>query len=159
MACLIVMDGPFKGEKAALSKGLTRIGRRETNDWTIQDESVSGTHCEVERDDTGFVLRDLGSTNGTKVNNEQIKEQRVFRNDIIMFGDVSVMLDGDDVPEAEDGEPFSVARTTIVIQKSNTKTTPKEFTKKTNSNKTWVTVIVVLLIVIGALAVMYFKKI
>lgn len=160
MACLIVMDGPLKGEKAALSKGLTRIGRRETNDWKIQDESVSGTHCEIEKDDTGFVLRDLGSTNGTKVNNEQIKEQRVFRNDIIMFGDVSVMLDGDDVPEAADGEPFSVARTTIVIQKNKTKTTtPKEFAKKSNSNKTWVTIIVLLLIVIGALAVMYFKKI
>ena len=158
MACLIVMEGPLKGEKAALSKDLTRIGRRDTNDWTIQDESVSGTHCEIEKDDSGFILRDLGSTNGTKVNNEEIKEQRVFRNDIIMFGDISVMLDGDDVPEASEEEPFSVARTTIVIQKNNPKAAPKEFTKKTNTNKIWVTLIVVLLCVIGALAVMLFKK-
>jgi len=158
MACLIVMDGPLKGEKTALGQSLTRIGRRETNDWTIQDESVSGTHCEIEKDDSGFILRDLGSTNGTKVNNEEIKEQRVFRNDILMFGDVSVMLDGDDVPEASEEEPFSVARTTIVIQKNAPKAAPKEFTKKSNSNKIWVTVIILLLVVIGALAVMLFKK-
>lgn len=158
MACLIVMDGPLKGEKTSLGLGLTRIGRRDTNDWTIQDESVSGTHCEIEKDDSGFILRDLGSTNGTKINNEEIKEQRVFRNDILMFGDISVMLDGDDVPEASEEEPFSVARTTIVIQKNTPKAAPKEFTKKSNSNKVWVTVIVLLLVVIGALAVMLFKK-
>ncbi len=158
MACLIVMEGPLKGEKAALSKDLTRIGRRDTNDWTIQDESVSGTHCEIEKDDSGFILRDLGSTNGTKVNSEEIKEQRVFRNDIIMFGDISVMLDGDDVPEVSEDEPFNVARTTIVIQKNTPKSTPKEFTKKSNSNKVWVTVIALLLCVIGTLAVMLFKK-
>ena len=158
MACLIVMEGPLKGEKTALSKDLTRIGRRDTNDWTIQDESVSGTHCEIEKDDSGFILRDLGSTNGTKVNNEEIKEQRVFRNDILLFGDVSVMLDGDDVPDVSENEPFNVARTTIVIQKNTPKSTPKEFTKKSNSNKVWVTVIVLLLCVIGTLAVMLFKK-
>lgn len=158
MACLIVMDGPLKGRKSALEKDLTRIGRRDTNDWTIPDESVSGTHCEIEKDDTGYILRDLGSTNGTKVNNEEIKEQRVFRNDILMFGDVSVMLDGDDVPDASEDEPFSVARTTIVIQKNTPKSTPKEFTKKSNSNKIWVTVIFLLLCIIGALAVMLFKK-
>jgi pSer/pThr/pTyr-binding forkhead associated (FHA) protein len=152
------MDGPLKGQKSALEKDLTRIGRRDTNDWTIQDESVSGTHCEIEKDDTGYILRDLGSTNGTKVNNEEIKEHRVFRNDILMFGDVSVMLDGDDVPDASEDEPFSVARTTIVIQKNTPKATPKEFTKKSNSNKIWVTVIILLLCVIGALAVMLFKK-
>ena len=158
MACLIVMDGPLKGEKTALEQGLTRIGRRETNDWTIQDESVSGTHCEIEKDDSGFILRDLGSTNGSKVNNEEIKEQRVFRNDILMVGDVSVMLDGDDVPESSEDEPFSVERTTIVIQKNNPKSTSKEFTKKSNSNKVWVMVIVLLLCVIGSLAVMLVKK-
>lgn len=158
MACLIVMEGPLKGEKKALKSGLTRIGRRETNDWVLQDESVSGTHGEIEKDDSGFVLRDLGSTNGTKVNSENIKERRVFRNDIVMFGDVSTMLEGDDVPEAADKEPFNVERTTIVIHKDKPKSTPKEFTKKTNSNKVWVTVIALLICVIVALAIMLFEK-
>lgn len=158
MACLIVMDGQLKGQKTALDVGLTRIGRRDSNDCVLQDESVSGTHCEIEKDDSGFILRDLGSTNGTKVNNEEIKEQRIFRNDVIMVGDVTLTIEGDDVPDAGDDEPFSVARTTIVIQKNAPKATPKEFTKKSNSNKVWVTVIILLLCVIGALAVMLFKK-
>lgn len=158
MACLIVMDGPFKGQKATLNQTMTRIGRRETNDWSIQDESVSGTHCEIEKDDSGFILRDLGSTNGTKVNNEEIKEQRIFRNDILLIGEVPVMVDGDDVPDASDNEPFSLARTTIVIQKNTKKAPPKEFAKKTNNNKAWILLIVALLFVIGALAVMLFKR-
>lgn len=137
---------------------MTRIGRRDTNDWSIQDESVSGTHCEIEKDDSGFILRDLGSTNGTKVNNEEIKERRIFRNDILLIGEVPVMVEGDDVPEAADNEPFSLTRTTIVIQKNTPKSTPKEFTKKTNSNKVWITLIVLLLFVIGALAVLLFQK-
>jgi predicted component of type VI protein secretion system len=158
MACLIVMDGPLKGLKTALEEGFTRIGRRDANDWVLQDESVSGTHCEIEKDDSGFILRDLGSTNGTKVNNEEIKEQRVFRNDVILIGEVPVTIDGDDVPDAGDEEPMSFARTTIVIQKNAPKTTPKEFTRKSNSNKVWVVVILLLLCVIGALAVLLFKK-
>jgi len=159
MACLVIMDGPLKGQKYALDQDNTRIGRRDTNDWSIPDESVSGTHCEIEKDDSGYILRDLGSTNGTKVNSEEIKEQRIFRNDILLVGEVPMMLDGDDVPEASDEEPFSLARTTIVIQKSAAnKATPKEFAKKTNTNKIWVTLIILLLFVIGALAVMLFKK-
>ncbi|MFO7937099.1 MAG: FHA domain-containing protein [Kiritimatiellia bacterium] len=158
MACLIVMDGPLKGQKTALGKGLTRIGRRDTNDWSIPDDSVSGTHCEIEKNDSGFILRDLGSTNGTKVNNENIKEQRVFRNDVIMLGDVPVMLDGDDVPETSEDEPFNVARSTIVIQKNKPAAPPKEFAKKSNSNKIWITLIVVLLCVISALAILLFKR-
>ncbi|MDA3926654.1 MAG: FHA domain-containing protein [Kiritimatiellae bacterium] len=158
MACLVILDGPLKGQKSALDKDITRIGRRDTNDWAVQDESVSGTHCEIEKDDSGYILRDLGSTNGTKVNNEEIKEQRIFRNDILLVGEVPMMLDGDDVPEAADEEPFSLARTTIVIQKNTNKATPKEFTKKTNNNKIWVILIILLLCVIGGLAVMLFKK-
>ena len=158
MACLVLMDGPLKGQKIALDNIITRIGRRDTNDWSLQDESISGTHCEIEKDDSGFILRDLGSTNGTKVNNEEIKEQRIFRNDILLIGDMPIMFDGDDVPEASDEEPFNLARATIVIQKNTPKVTPKEFTKKTNNNKIWIALIVLLLFIIGVLAMVLLKK-
>jgi pSer/pThr/pTyr-binding forkhead associated (FHA) protein len=158
MACLVVMDGPLKGRKTIIENGILRIGRRDSNDWLLQDESVSGTHCEVEKDDSGYLLRDLGSTNGTKVNNEEIKEQRIFRNDIILIGEVPVTIEGDDVPEAGDEEPLNLARTTIVIQKNAAKSAPKEFSKKSNSNKIWVTVIVLLLFVIVGLTIMLVRR-
>jgi FOG: FHA domain len=159
MACLTVLDGSFKGQKFALEKPVTRIGRRDGNDWVLQDGSISGTHCEIEKIAAGFLLRDLDSTNGTKVNSVPIQEKSVFRNDILLFGEVPVMLEGDDVPQAAEktAEPYdAIPRTTIVIQPKRNLSTPKEFGKKTNSNMIWISVIAVLVLVIAALLVKMF---
>ena len=157
MACLIAMDGPVKGQRVALDNPVTRVGRREGSDWVIPDGSVSGTHCEIERTETGFLIRDLGSTNGTKVNNEPVKEQPLFRNDIILIGEIPVMIEGDDVPQTAKTDPYSIPRTTIVIQQKRTVEHPKEFVAKTNSNKVWVALIVLLLLVIAGLLIPFVK--
>lgn len=159
MACLTVMDGPLKGQKVSLELPLTRVGRREGNDWVLQDSSVSGSHCEVEKTDSGFLLRDLGSTNGTKVNGEPIKDKLLFRNDILHIGEISVMIEGDDVPQTGLTDAASIPRTTIIIpQKRPTAIdTPKVFVKKSNSNKIWIGVIVVLLLVIVGLLIVFLK--
>ena len=158
MACLTVLNGPSKGQRFTLEKPTTRIGRREENDWMLQDGSISGTHCEIVKNGTEFLLRDLDSTNGTKVNNATIKEKVLFRNDILIFGEVPVMIEGDDVPQAEEkpGASGPVPRTTIVIQQKRKLSTPKEFGKKSNSNMIWVSVIVVLVLIIAALLVKMF---
>ena len=135
---------------------LTRIGRREGNDWIVQDGSISGTHCEIEKSDDGFLIRDLGSTNGTKINNVTIKEKALSRNDIILLGEVPMMIEGDDVPQLEKAESAAVPRTTIIIQPKRTLETPKEFSKKTNSNKIWIALIAVLVLVIAYLLVQMF---
>lgn len=155
MACLIVMDGPLKGQRVALDQPVIRIGRREGNDWVLQDGSVSGTHCEIEKRETGFQIRDLGSTNGTKVNNEPVKESPLFRNDIILMGEIPVMIEGDDVPQTDKPEPYAIPRTTIVIQQKRNIEPPKEFAKKSNTNKIWIAVIVLLLLVIGGLLYLF----
>ena len=64
--------------------------------------------------------------------------------------------EGDDVPQSEKAEPLAVPRTTIIIQPKRTLETPKEFGKKSNSNKIWVAVIVVLVLVIAYLLVQLF---
>ncbi|MDD2456285.1 MAG: FHA domain-containing protein [Kiritimatiellae bacterium] len=155
MACLIVLDGPAKGQRLTLDKPVTSIGRREDNDLTLPDGSVSGSHCVIEKLEGGlFQLRDLDSTNGTRVNNSQIKQQNLCRNDIIMIGEIPVMIEGDDVPAAEHKaikDTAQIPRTTIVISQNRTLETPKEFSKKSNSNKIWVSVIAVLILVIGTL--------
>lgn len=157
MACLTVLDGSSKGQRFTLEKPVTRIGRRDENDWVIQDGSISGTHCEIEKSGEGFLLRDLDSTNGTKVNNATIKEKTLFRNDILMLGEVPVMIDGDDIPQAEERtESTPIPRTTIIIQPKRKLLTPKEFGKKTNSNMIWIAVIVVLVLIIAALLVKMF---
>ncbi|MDD4017811.1 MAG: FHA domain-containing protein [Kiritimatiellae bacterium] len=157
MACLIVMDGPLKGQRVALDQPVIRIGRKEGNGWVLPDGSVSGTHCEIEKSETGFLIRDLGSTNGTKVNNEPVKEKPLFRNDIIMMGEIPVMIEGDDVPQTDKPQPYAIPRTTIVIQQKHNIEPPKEFAKKSNSNKIWVALIALLLLVIGGLFYLFIK--
>lgn len=154
MACLIVLDGPSKGQRITLDKPVTSIGRRDENDLTLPDGSVSGAHCEIEKSDSGFLLKDLGSTNGTRVNNSPVKEQSLCRNDIILIGEIPVMIEGDDVPPSESKsikDTAQIPRTTIVISQNRTLETPKEFSKKSSSNKIWVAVIVVLILIISAL--------
>lgn len=153
MACLTVLDGPLKGQRVILDQPVIRIGRRDGNDWVLQDGSISGAHCEIEKTDKGFTLRDLDSTNGTKVNSDPVKEKALFRNDIILIGEVPVMIEGEDVLQSEKPEPYSIPRTTIIIQQKRTLETPKEFGKKSSTNKVWIAVIVVLLLVIVALLV------
>jgi pSer/pThr/pTyr-binding forkhead associated (FHA) protein len=154
------MDGPLKGQKISLELPLTRVGRREGNDWVLQDSSVSGSHCEIEKTDNGFLIRDLGSTNGTKVNSEPIKDKLLFRNDIIHIGEISVMIEGEDVPQTGLRDTAAIPRTTIIIpQKRPTVIdTPKVFVKKSNSNKIWIAVIVILLLVIIGFLVVFFKE-
>lgn len=157
MACLTVMDGPLKGQRLSLELPLTRIGRREGNDWVLQDGSVSGTHCEIEKSDKGLLIRDLGSTNGTKVNAEPVKEKPLFRNDVLVIGDIPVMIEGDDVAQTSLLEPSAIPRTTIIIPQKRNLETPKVFVKKSNSNRIWIAVIALLLAVIGVLLYLFLK--
>ena len=162
MAVLTVLDGEQKGQTFSLEQPVTRIGRREGNDWVLPDASISGVHCEIERSDKGFLLRDLGSTNGTKVNNAVIKEKYLSRNDIIMLGDLPVEISGDDIQPNVTAQPTSVMRKTMVIQSVDAGGKPKRFglpeafTKKSSSNKIWVAVIAALVLVIALLLVKMF---
>ena len=158
MAYLKVVSGAMAGQQFVLEKPVTRIGRREGNDWVIPDTSVSGTHCEVEKTNTGFQLRDLGSTNGTKVNGDTVKVSGIFKNDIILIGDISMMIDGDEVPQTRTGETQNISRTTIIIpSQPSTQAPPEAFAKKSNSNKVWIFIIAMLIAVIGVLLVIFLK--
>ena len=121
MAYLVLTEGDGNGQKIDLQDGVTRIGRRAENDVVLFYPSISGTHAEIVRSDDGFELRDLGSTNGTRLNGNRIQNIRIYRNDIFSFGDVSVMLDGDDVPTAPSSDEIdamdvsSTPRTTVIL--------------------------------------------
>ncbi len=119
MAHLVLTDGGGQGKRFTFTSDVTRIGRRDENDVTLDAGSVSGTHAEIIKTAEGFELRDLGSTNGTFLNGEPVQTARLHRNDVIRLGDVSLMLDGDDVPTAPaDGaaEPAPISRTTVAIR-------------------------------------------
>ncbi len=68
----------------------TSLGRATDNDLVLSDPKVSRHHAEVVRRPEGFVLRDLGSTNGTFVNGRRIFERLLDPGDVILLGDTRI---------------------------------------------------------------------
>lgn len=66
---LVMTVGPKPGDVFPLHKEVIRIGRDATNDIMIPDAAVSRFHAELRWKDTVYELVDLGSTNGTLLNN------------------------------------------------------------------------------------------
>ena len=62
------------------------VGRMPECDVALSDANVSRRHAEVRRQGTGFVVVDLGSTNGTRVNGAQVKERLLNNGDEITVG-------------------------------------------------------------------------
>ena len=61
------------GDPIPLKRGVLTIGRRESCNICLRFPNVSGLHCELAYKDAGFwQVRDLGSTNGIKVNGERV---------------------------------------------------------------------------------------
>lgn len=96
-------SGERRGEEVALPAGGLTVGRKPENDLVIADPSVSGRHAELVVDEGGVLLRDLGSTNGTRVGGEKTDQTRLAHGDRVRFGQVELrFIDGrlDDPPPA-----------------------------------------------------------
>lgn len=83
---LVVIEGPNKGKKVTLNKNITTVGKRETNDIFLADKTVSRNHLEIEYAADSFLLKDLGSTNGTYLNGSKVKEAYLAPGDVIKIG-------------------------------------------------------------------------
>jgi len=83
---LVYAKGEHKGEKIELTQQRTTIGRKETNTVPLQDPVASSYHCEIVRDLNGYTIRDLGSTNGTLVNNEMVTEAQLVHGARVRIG-------------------------------------------------------------------------
>ena len=86
MATLFVMQGRDKGKRYDLRGADLSLGRDGTNRIQLNDSEVSRRHAEVRKDDEGFLLTDLGSSNGSYVNGERVAERRLVNGDRVQIG-------------------------------------------------------------------------
>ena len=68
------------------------IGRHESNDLVLSSRTVSNYHAELVNEDGRLILRDLGSTNGTFLNEKRIRQQSLQTGDRIRIGSYVVTL-------------------------------------------------------------------
>jgi pSer/pThr/pTyr-binding forkhead associated (FHA) protein len=95
---------PFAGNEIS-------IGRLPENDITIDNLSVSRKHASISSTNEGYVLRDLGSKNGTLLNDKPVSEAKLSNGDMIIIGKYEILFQ---IPTLEGGNPEDLDQTVII---------------------------------------------
>jgi pSer/pThr/pTyr-binding forkhead associated (FHA) protein len=96
-AQLLPLDG---GAPIEINKDLMVVGRKEECDVRLKHKSVSKMHCVIVKTDGLLLLRDLGSTNGTRVNGTRVRRAALLPNDQLSVAHYKFRVYlGPDVPE------------------------------------------------------------
>ena len=83
---LVVRHGPNAGSSFRLEAEHTNVGRHPDSEIFLDDITVSRRHVVLDREPDGYVLRDVGSLNGTYVNRERADEARLRHGDEVQVG-------------------------------------------------------------------------
>ena len=85
-ASLLIKKGPKRGAEYTITTSRTVIGRGTGSDIIVDDPAVSRMHAAIEFSEAGFVLRDLGSKNGTFLDGKSINEAELAHGDTFQLG-------------------------------------------------------------------------
>lgn len=106
-----------------LPEGKTTVGRLPDNSLQIDDGSVSSRHAEIVFEGDSFHLHDLGSTNGTFINGEQVTDAVLRHGDEVRFGVVETVYHGE---EASPDQPLP-ATTSATAEAAKMSSRPADF--------------------------------
>ena len=113
MATLYVLQGPDKGRKLSTPDDIMLIGRG-SDQIPLTDQTISRKHAEMRREDGVWILRDLGSANGTFVNDRQVSEPTRLKNgDQIKLGGTLLVYTSEDSIEQLSGDNIPADLVTI----------------------------------------------
>jgi predicted component of type VI protein secretion system len=112
-AQLIPLDGTAP---ININKDLTLVGRRDQCDVRLAHQTISKMHCMIVKTDGLLFLRDLGSTNGTRVNGQRVRRAALLPNDQLAIAGhkFRVALGPDEPVQQPDGtqqlDPAEIAK-------------------------------------------------
>lgn len=118
--CLIVIYGEDLGRRIPITPDPIIIGRSAKCEIQVDQESVSRNHCRIRYDGQSFMVRDLGSTNGTYVNDELIDEVTLDDGDQLKVGrTILKFILGDNVEAEYHEEIYRLMTTDGLTQVAN----------------------------------------
>lgn len=162
-AKLIILSEQFRGRTFELTNETMTIGRVDQRDICIKDPTVSTNHCTIILRDGRCIVRDEGSTNGTRINGVQLEpgeENELMSGDMLQVGGIEMLCDSDNKSLT------TVMRTTTDIEinpnlgtQTLERIDPSVFTPKRKgdkSQKIMITIIVLLaLLVLGMFGLLF----
>jgi len=98
MACIVFKLEDGSTINTPLDVDLLTLGRAEDSMVQLADPSVSSRHATIKAKPDGFYVQDLGSRNGTRLNDVVIEEALLKDGDRVAFGDVAAFFYSDTVP-------------------------------------------------------------
>ena len=90
--CKFVTHGQSEARDWVFEQGEIGIGAMEENDIVINDDTVSRYHCQVGQEKDAYVVKDLGSTNGTFVNGVRIREAFLSPGCLVRLGNSELIF-------------------------------------------------------------------
>jgi predicted component of type VI protein secretion system len=97
MARLLIKTAGLENRTLELRLGVNHVGRDPDCDFPISHPTVSVRHCEVEVSAKGVTIRDCGSTNGTFINGDPVREAQLMPGQEVRLGDVELFVESTDV--------------------------------------------------------------
>src|SRR5213083_2391148 len=94
----LVLTGLTHPGEFELEPGFNTLGRNPTNDYRVHDATVSSFHCEIVLSDDSVLVRDLGSTNGTFIDNQPVHEGQLRPGQILRLGSAELRLESQPEP-------------------------------------------------------------
>lgn len=90
--CLRAVDGPAAGATFSVSASNVSIGSGTDNDIVLDDPAVSRRHCEIVARGDRYIVRDLGSTNGTWISGVEVREAFITADTQLSIGETSLVF-------------------------------------------------------------------
>ena len=114
MAKLILKFNNQVIDHIELTQGDMKIGRKATNDIFVDNLAVSGEHANIFTIGDDSFVQDLGSTNGTFVNNKRITKHHLKNGDVVTVGKHTMVYFSDDDATTIEENTEDFARTVII---------------------------------------------